>query len=260
MGFLGEGPLQIQTSCLRIWSLSFGGGLEGWLESYRSPPKALRFCQGMGWGEQMERLGRYWRNPKPEEEEEGGGATSTSRCISPLILHLCSLGGLERGWEGGKGSPPSVMPVADVCDPCRVPPFLALVIRGECGAPGLPFLSSSFGLSCSPISRHSSFLGPISSQTSCLCTQTPPLQPCISHSSYSRYPFSMSAVSSSALPPPIWPLLSQATLFSAIRVCHLALYPWLIFHNSFRSLFSTFSLSAFLFPVLPSPPAFLDCI
>lgn len=88
----------------------------------------------------MERPGRYSRNPKPEEEEEGGGATSTSRWISPLILHLHSLGGLERGWEGGKGSPPSVMPVADVCDPCRVPPFLALVIRGECEAPGLPFL------------------------------------------------------------------------------------------------------------------------
>lgn len=33
-GSCGEGPLQIPTYYLRKWSLSFGGGLEGWPESY----------------------------------------------------------------------------------------------------------------------------------------------------------------------------------------------------------------------------------
>jgi hypothetical protein len=82
------------TACKRgVWLLGRTGEVARIL---LTPKKAQRFCQGAGWGEQMEKLGRYLRKQKPNEEEEGCGATSTSRWISPLILHPHSLGGLEK--------------------------------------------------------------------------------------------------------------------------------------------------------------------
>lgn len=105
------------------------------------PQETLRFRQGMGWEKQMERPGRYLRNQKLKEEEEGGGASSTSRWLSPPVLHLLSLGGPERGWEGQAGSPPSVLPEADFGEPCWVPPFLDLSERsGEVRGPSGSFL------------------------------------------------------------------------------------------------------------------------
>lgn len=103
----------------------------------------------------MERPGRYWRNQKLKEEEEGGGAASTSRWLSPLLWHLLSLGGLKRGWEGQKGSPPSVLPEADFCEPRWVPPFLDLSgDLEESEALQAPSFSSILDRSCSPISSH----------------------------------------------------------------------------------------------------------
>lgn len=124
------------------------------------PQETLRFCQGMGWEKQMERPGRYLRNQKLKEEEEGGGDTSTSRWLSPLVLHLLSLGGLKRGWEGQKGNPPSVLPEADFCEPAWVPPFLDLSgDLEESEALQAPSFFSILDRSYSPISSHSSLPG-----------------------------------------------------------------------------------------------------
>lgn len=57
----------------------------------------------------MERPGRYLRNQKLKEEEEGGGGTSTSQSALPSCP-ASPFSVLKRGWEGRKGSPPSVLP------------------------------------------------------------------------------------------------------------------------------------------------------